>query len=252
MSRQTDKRVLITGAGARVGRHLAIGLAKQGWDIAVHYNSSAEGAQDAVAKITKAGGRAVTVQGDLCDAAQLDALVRNAAKALDGPLTALINNASTFERDAAKDFTRDQFDFHMDVNLYAPIALSRDFAAQTENGVIINILDQRVMAPAPDHFTYSLSKSALHWATATLAQSLAPGIRVNAVAPGPTLKNARQSAAQFQVEKASTLLGTGSPPDALLDAVSYLLSAYCVTGQTIVVDGGQHLGHFDGSDHTDE
>lgn len=245
MTNVAEKHVLITGAGARVGQHLAIGLAKQGWAVAVHYNGSEDGAMDTVNAISQAGGKAVAVQADLRSETSLNQFVTKAAKALGGPLSALINNASTFEDDSARDFTREQFDVHMDVNLYAPIALSQQFAAQTDTGVIINIADQRVLAPAPDHFTYSLSKAALHWATKTLAQSLAPAIRVNAIGPGPTLQNKRQSQAEFAAEKASTLLGTGSPPDALLDAVLYILNAQAVTGQMIAVDSGQHLSHFD-------
>ena len=132
----------------------------------------------------------------------------------------------------------------MDINLRAPVMLAQQFAAQLpkgETGSIINMIDQRVLNPDPTFFTYAMSKSALQWATTTLAQSLAPNIRVNAVGPGPTLKNHTQSEEDFSEEAASTLLGTGSPPQSLLEAVQYLLSATSVTGQMIAVDGGQHL-----------
>ena len=174
----------------------------------------------------------------------LGSLVERAANALGGPLTALINNASTFEDDRAEDFTRASYDHHMDINLRAPVMLAQQFAAQLpegETGSIINMIDQRVLNPDPTFFTYAMSKSALQWATKTLAQSLAPNIRVNAVGPGPTLKNHTQSDEDFLREAASTLLATGSPPQSLLEAVQYLLSATSVTGQMIAVDGGQHL-----------
>lgn len=236
-------RVLITGAGARVGRHLAKGLAAKGWAVALHYNRSRDGAQAMADEIIAAGGKAAIVQANLNVPAQLGSLISRASEALGGPLTALINNASTFEDDGAQDFTQAVYDHHMSVNLYAPLALSRDFAAQTERGVILNLLDQRVLRPAPDHFTYSISKAALYSATKTMAQSYAPNIRVNAIGPGPTLKNTRQDDTAFKKEAKSTLLGEGSPPDTLLDAALYLLGASSVTGQMIAVDGGQHLNY---------
>ena len=236
-------RVLITGAGARVGRHLAKGLAAKGWAVALHYNRSQSGAQVMADEIIAAGGKAAIVQANLNVPAQLNSLITRASEALGGPLTALINNASTFEDDRAQDVTRTVYEHHMGVNLYAPLALSRDFAAQTDRGVILNLLDQRVLRPAPDHFTYTISKAALYSATQTMAQSYAPGIRVNAIGPGPTLKNSRQDDDAFNREATSTLLGAGSPPDTLLDAAIYLLGASSVTGQMIAVDGGQHLNY---------
>lgn len=236
-------RVLITGAGARVGRHLAKGLAAKGWAVALHYNRSQSGAQAMADDISSAGGQAAIVQANLNVSSECGSLIRRASDALGGPLTALINNASTFEDDRAQSFTRAVYDHHMNVNLYAPLALSRDFASQTDQGVILNLLDQRVLRSAPDHFTYSISKAALYSATKTMAQSYAPNIRVNAIGPGPTLRNARQSDDEFNTEARSTLLGAGSPPDTLLDAALYLLGASSVTGQMIAVDGGQHLNY---------
>lgn len=233
--------ILITGAGARVGEVLARGLAQDGWNIAIHYNRSGASAQALAEQITSAGGNAVPVQANLNVPDELNSLVKRAAEALKMPLTALINNASTFTPDGADDFTRASFDHHMDVNLYAPLALSRNFAAQCTQGVILNIIDQRVLKPNPEFLTYSISKSAMFWATKTLAQALAPTIRVNAIGPGPSLKNTRQSDADFEHEASKTLLGIGSPPETLLEAARYLLSASSVTGQMIAVDGGQHL-----------
>ena len=239
-----SRAILITGAGARVGRYLAKGLAADGWDIAIHYNRSKQGAEDLAAAISEQGGKAAIVQGNLFVPQDLDSLIARASDALDKPLNALINNASTFEDDRAGDFTRASYDYHMDVNLRAPVVLTQKLAAllpKGKTGCVINMIDQRVLSPDPTFFTYAMSKSALHWATKTLAQSLAPHIRVNAIGPGPTLKNHRQSDADFAGEAASTLLGTGSPPESLLEAARYLLSASSVTGQMIAVDGGQHL-----------
>ncbi len=239
-----SRAILITGAGARIGRHLARGLAAEGWSVAIHYNRSKQGAEALAADIAEKGGRAAIVQGNLFVPQDLDSLMTRASDALDEPLTALINNASTFEDDRAEDFTRASYDYHMDVNLRAPLVLAQKLAAQLpkgETGCVINMIDQRVLKPDPTFFTYALSKSALHWATKTLAQSLAPHIRVNAIGPGPTLKNHTQSDDDFAGEAASTLLGTGSPPESLLEAARYLLSATSVTGQMIAVDGGQHL-----------
>lgn len=236
--------ILITGAGARVGRYLAKGLAADGWAVAIHYNRSEVGAESLATEIKKQGGKAAIVQANLFVPQDLDKLVSRASIALREPLTALINNASTFDDDRAEDFSRASYDHHMDINLRAPVMLSQQLAAQIpdgETGCIINMIDQRVLKPDPTFFTYAMSKSALHWATKTLAQSLAPHIRVNAVGPGPTIKNYTQTDDEFAAEVESTLLGTGSPPESLLDAVRYLLVAKSVTGQMIAVDGGQHL-----------
>ena len=239
-----SRAILISGAGARVGRYLAKGLAAEGWAVAIHYNRSRKGAEALVNEITEQGGHAAIVQGNLFVPQDLDNLVIRASEALGQPLTALINNASTFEDDRAEDFTRASYDFHMDINLRAPVMLAQQLAAQLpkgEMGSIINMIDQRVLNPDPSFFTYALSKSALYSATKTLAQSLAPYIRVNAIGPGPTLKNHSQTDTDFAEEAASTLLGEGSPPESLLEAARYLLNAQSVTGQMIAVDGGQHL-----------
>ena len=239
-----SRAILITGAGARVGRHLAKGLAGDGWAVAIHYNRSKAGAEALANDINEQGGKAIIVQGNLFVPQDLDSLISRASEALAEPLTALINNASTFQDDRARDFSRASYDYHMDVNLRAPVILAQQLAAQLpkgEAGCIINMIDQRVLSPDPTFFTYAMSKSALHWATKTLAQSLAPNIRVNAIGPGPSLKNHTQTDDEFAGEAASTLLGAGSPPENLLNAARYLLMAKSVTGQMIAVDGGQHL-----------
>lgn len=239
-----SKAVLITGAGARIGAHLAAGLAAQGWAIAIHYNRSQGKAEALADKIKAAGGKAETIGANLFVPQDVESLVARASQALGCPLTALINNASTFEDDSAQDFTSADLDYHMMVNLRAPLRLSQHFAAQLperQDGVVINMIDQRVLRPDPTYFTYAISKSALYAATKTMAQSFAPHIRVNAIGPGPTLQNKAQTQAEFEAEADSTLLGSGSAPDSLLQAAVYLLEAESVTGQMLTVDGGQHL-----------
>ena len=184
------------------------------------------------------------MQANLFVPQDLESLVSRASQALGNPLTALINNASTFENDDAKTFSNADFDYHMNVNLRAPLRLAQQFAVQLPDGAsgsIINMVDQRVLNPDPSYFTYGISKAALYAATKTLAQSLAPQVRVNAIGPGPTLQNKAQTEDEFKLESSSTLLGKGSSPDDLLDAALYLLGAETVTGQMLTVDGGQHL-----------
>ena len=232
------KAVLITGAGTRVGAHIARGLAADGWHACIHYNRSAGKAQTLVDDIIGQGGSASTVGGNLSVPQDVNTLIERC----DRPLQALINNASTFSPDTAQDFTTSLWDYHRAVNLDAPLRLSADFAAQAQTGgAIINMIDQRVLKPNPQFFTYSLAKAGLFWATKTMAQSFAPNIRVNGIGPGPTLENTEQAEGEFTAEAKATLLGKGSPPDTILHGVRYLLSATAVTGQMIAVDGGQHL-----------
>jgi NAD(P)-dependent dehydrogenase (short-subunit alcohol dehydrogenase family) len=161
-----------------------------------------------------------------------------------GPLTGLVNSASIFERDEWATATQGSWNRHMTVNLRAPFVLLQEFARalpQSAHGAIVNIVDQRVLKPTPQFLSYSLSKAGLFWLNTTLAQALAPRIRVNAVAPGPTMINARQSEEQFRRQREATILGTGAEPQDVCGAVRYLLDAPAVTGQMIAVDGGQHL-----------
>lgn len=239
-----SRSILITGAGARVGAHFAKGLAREGWSVAVHYNRSKDGASTLAAQIHEAGGKAKIVQANLAVPQEVDSLISRASSALGEPLTALINNASTFAPDTAENFTRAGYDYHMEVNLRAPLLLTQKLAEQlpaASAGVVINIIDQRVLKPNPTFFTYTTAKAALYWATKTLAQSYAPKLRINGIGPGPTLANVHQKAGEFDAEVAGTLLGTPSNPDALLDGVRYLLGAESVTGQMIAIDSGQHL-----------
>ncbi|HEV2562605.1 MAG TPA: SDR family oxidoreductase [Rhizomicrobium sp.] len=235
------KNVLVTGAAKRLGRAIALDLARDGWNIAIHYNSSEADARAVAAEAR--GVRTALLKADLSREDETAALVQRAAAEL-GPITALINSASIFENDDWQNATRASWDKHLNTNLRAPFVLSQEFAKQLPEGmtgVIVNIIDQRMLKPTPQFLSYSLSKAGLHWLTTTLAQALAPRIRVNAVAPGPTIKNERQSDADFSRQRMATILGTGATPDDICAAMRYLLSAPAVTGQMIAVDGGQHL-----------
>jgi NAD(P)-dependent dehydrogenase (short-subunit alcohol dehydrogenase family) len=235
---------LVTGAGARLGRAMAEALGADGWAVAIHYRGSKAGAEDAAATIRKAGGRAELVACDLADEAARAGLLAEAARKLGRPVTLLVNSASTFADDTATDHSRAEWDHHFEPNLRAPIHLAQQLARALpagEKGLVINLIDQRVWKLTPQFFTYTLSKAALWQATQTLAQALAPNIRVNAIAPGPTLRSIHQSAGDFAAEAAATLTGEGSSPEEIVRALRYFLSATSVTGQMIASDGGQHL-----------
>lgn len=243
------KRALITGAGQRLGQAMAQALGARGFQIAIHYRSSAKGAQKTLDAVKKAGGDGVLVQADLQSEADIQQLIPNAQKALndvfgEASLTLLINNASAFNDDDLRTHTADSWDLHMGVNLRAPIVLSQRFAEHIgpdDKGLIVNLVDQRVWKLNPTFFTYTLSKAALWTATQTMAQSLAPNIRVNGIGPGPTLQNERQAPEDFQKQVDATLTGEGSSPDEIVKALLYLVDAEAVTGQMLAVDGGQHL-----------
>jgi NAD(P)-dependent dehydrogenase (short-subunit alcohol dehydrogenase family) len=234
---------IITGAARRIGRRIALDLARDGWAVAIHCNNSRADAEALKAEIEKQGGRSVIVQGDLACADVPERLIAEAREAL-GPLTCLVNNASRFEPDEAGSVTLDSWTAHLDTNLRAPVFLSQSFAAQVPadaQGNIINIIDQRVWKLTPKFFSYTASKSALWTVTRTLAQALAPRIRVNAIGPGPALPNVRMDEEDFARQARLTLLKRGTSPEEISAAVKYILSAPAMTGQMIVLDGGQHL-----------
>jgi NAD(P)-dependent dehydrogenase (short-subunit alcohol dehydrogenase family) len=237
------RAALVTGGAHRIGRAVALALAKHGYAVAVHARRSRAAAEEVAGEIAAAGGRAAVVEADLADHDAVLRLVPAAAAAV-GPLTLLINNVAEFEPDEIGRLDRARFDRHFAVNLRAPIFLAEAFAAQAPadaDAAIVNLLDQRVFKPTPRFFSYGLTKSALHVATTTLAQALAPRIRVNAVAPGPTLPSPRQDAAAFARQTHAVPLGRGPSPQEIAAAVLYLAGAASVTGATIAVDGGQHL-----------
>ncbi|MGE3873172.1 MAG: SDR family oxidoreductase [Parvibaculaceae bacterium] len=244
MNNSTATRsALVTGAARRIGRRIALDLARDGWAVAIHCNSSRPDAETLKAEIEAGGGRGVIVEGDLACADVPERLIAEAGRAL-GPLSCLVNNASRFEPDEARSVTLDSWTSHLDTNLRAPVFLSQSFAAQvpTETqGNIVNIIDQRVWRLTPKFFSYTASKSALWTVTRTLAQALAPRIRVNAIGPGPALPNARMDEEDFARQARLTLLKRGTSPEEISAAVKYILSAPAMTGQMIVLDGGQHL-----------
>ena len=244
---------LVTGAGKRLGRAMALYLAERGHDVAVHYASSAEAAEAVAAEIRAMGRRAATLQADLTDEGETQGLLPAAAAALGGPITCLVNNASIFEYDNLRSATRESWDRHMESNLRAPFVLTQAMAAQGLEpgtdvvgepravGLVVNMIDQRVRKLTPEFSTYTIAKMGLWALTRTAAQGLAPAIRVNAIGPGPTLRGGRQSVDHFARQRANTVLERGADASDITAALGYLLDAKAVTGQLICVDGGQHL-----------
>lgn len=238
------KVALVTGAGRRIGRALALDLAAQGWTVAVHYFSSKADADEVVAECGRLGGRAVAVQANLAREAEVDDLVPEVIERL-GALTLLVNNASVFERDEAADATRQSWDLHMEVNLRAPFALSQAFVRQLpqgRSGLIMNILDQRVWNLTPHFLSYTLSKSALWTLTRTMAMAFAPDVRVNAIGPGPTMRNERQSEDHFKAQWSAVPLKRPTAAADICAALRFFIESPSVTGQMLALDGGEHLG----------
>jgi NAD(P)-dependent dehydrogenase (short-subunit alcohol dehydrogenase family) len=233
---------LVTGAGRRIGQALALEAARAGYDVAVHHRGPADEAVETVAAIQSLGRRAIAVSAELSDEAQVAGLIARTAEL--GSLTLLVNSASSFNDDRVGSLDRALWDAHLETNLRAPIVLAEAFAAALPDGaegLVVNIVDQRVWRPNPQFFSYSLSKAGLWWATQTLAQALAPRIRVNAIGPGPTLPSVHQAPGEFEAEAAGTLLQRHADPEDLAAALRYLIDAKAVTGQMIAVDAGQHL-----------
>ncbi|TVQ57499.1 MAG: SDR family oxidoreductase [Rhodobacteraceae bacterium] len=244
---------LVTGGAKRIGRALALDLAAAGWAVAVHYNTSREAADATVAEVRATGAAAAAVGADLLDHAAVDALVGRAAEALGRPLTLLVNNASIFEHDTLATATRAGWDRHVDSNLWAPVALTRDFAAQAPEpeidalgrpvaaACVVNMIDQRVWKPTPEFMTYGVAKAGLWAFTRMAAQALAPKVRVNGIGPGPSLQGPRQTPEHFARQQSAVPLQRGADPSELAAALRFILSAGAMTGQMIALDGGQHL-----------
>jgi NAD(P)-dependent dehydrogenase (short-subunit alcohol dehydrogenase family) len=227
---------LVTGAARRIGRALALTAARAGYDVVVHHHNS--DAAGAAREIEALGVRARVVSADLADAAACQALAGG------GELRLLVNSASLFEDDRISTLTPEGWDAAIAANLRAPVLLAQAFAKALPPGaeaLIVNVIDQRVLKPTPQFFSYAVSKAGLWAATRMMAQGLAPAIRVNAIAPGPTLRSIHQSADDFAAEASAAPLGHGATPDEIGQALAYLIDARSVTGQMIAVDGGQHL-----------
>ncbi|WP_431301436.1 SDR family oxidoreductase [Sediminicoccus sp. BL-A-41-H5] len=237
------RRALVTGGAKRLGRAISLALADAGFDVAIHYNSSEAEAEALAAEIRARGRAAAILKADLMREAEVARLVPGAGEAL-GPLGVLVNNASTFERDEWNDATRQSWDQHIEPNLRAPFRLMQDFAMALpapQHGVVLNMLDQRVMSLTPHFVTYTVSKAGLWALTQQMALALAPRIRVVGIGPGPAMPSPRQSQAQFDRQCASVPLARGTSPEEIAAAAMALLSLSSVTGQVIHLDGGQHL-----------
>ena len=235
--------VLITGAAKRLGRAFAIDLAQAGWPVAIHYNGSATAAREVRDFIKQSGGRAEIVQADLSDGHAVNDLVEQ-AESLIGPIGVLINNASVFEWDDTPSANDASFGLHMDVHLKSPLTLSQKMIERLNpkaGGVIVNVIDSRVLNPKPRHLTYTLSKSGLWTMTRMMAEELAPRVRVNAIGPGPILPPAGQTEAQFRDRCARLPLQRPASLAEACDAVRFLISQRAVTGQMIALDGGDHF-----------
>ena len=238
------RTALVTGAAHRIGRAIALDLAEQGFDLAIHYNRSDEAAEELAVQIRGMGRRAATLAADLGHEEETASLIGRAAEAL-GPVGCLVNNASRFEFDVWDKATRESWDIHMEANLRAPFLLSQGMASALPDeaeGVIVNLLDQRVWNLTPYFITYTLSKAALWTLTQTLALALAPRIRVNAIGPGPTLKSERQKEDHFRMQWDATPLQHGAIPEEIAAGIRYIVAARSMTGQMIALDGGEHLG----------
>jgi len=237
------RAALVTGGAKRLGRAIALALAGEGFDIALHYATSAAEAEATAEAIRALGRRAVTLAADLARETEVAGLMPAAIAAL-GPVGVLVNNASTFERDEVGDATRASWDRHLEPNLRAPFVLTQGFAAALPagaEGVVINLLDQRVWSLTPHFVSYTVSKAGLWALTRSLALALAPRIRVVGIGPGPALPSPRQSQAQFDRQCASVPLRRGTSPDEIARAAIALLALPAVTGQMLALDGGQHL-----------
>jgi NAD(P)-dependent dehydrogenase (short-subunit alcohol dehydrogenase family) len=237
------RAALVTGGARRIGRGIALALAEAGFDIALHCQASLTEAEATAAEIRALGRRCVVLQADLQAEAQVRPLVAAASAAL-GPLGVLVNNASTFERDEWHDADRDGWDRHIEPNLRAPFVLMQDFARAlppVAEGLVVNMLDERVWSLTPHFVSYTVSKAALWTLTQTMALALAPRIRVNGIGPGPTVPSPRQTQSQFEAQCRSVPLKHGSSPAEIGCAVIAMLYLPSLTGQMWALDGGQHL-----------
>lgn len=243
MAAQPRGVALVTGGARRIGRALVRACAQAGYDVAIHCRAVDDDAQAAAAEVRSLGRKASLHACDLRREAETAPLIGEVEAEL-GVVTLLVNSASVFEGDSFQAMNRASWDAHLETNLRAPLVLAQAFARRLpadRHGLIVNILDQRVLDPAPHFFSYSLSKSALWDATRMLARDLAPRIRVNGIGPGPVLRSVHQTEAEFAEEAQGALLGTAVAPDEIGQALAYLIDARSVTGQMIAVDAGQHL-----------
>jgi NAD(P)-dependent dehydrogenase (short-subunit alcohol dehydrogenase family) len=238
------RTALVTGGAQRIGEALVRALAADGFAVAIHYNKSANVAQNLAERVRSGGGKATAIDADLADEAAVSALLPRAEREL-GPIGCLVNNAAVFANDTVETVTRESWDLHLAVNLRAPFVLIQNLAARLPadmSGVVINLLDQRVWSLTPYFVSYTLAKAGLWTLTQTMALALAPRIRVNGIGPGPALPSPRQSPEQFARQCELMPLRRGTSPREIAAAMRFILSAPAMTGQMIALDGGQHLG----------
>lgn len=246
MSKITSKVkqvALVTGAARRIGREISLHLAARGFAVGLHCNASRSEAEAVAREIAQTGGQAAVLETDLADALAVEGLIGRTARAL-GPPTCLVNNAALFQYDEARSFAVETWLLHHSVNLLAPIVLAREMARglpHGASGTVINMVDQRVMRPTPAFFSYGVAKAGLWAATEMLAQALAPRIRVNAIGPGPVLPNSHQAADDFEAQQRALPLERGASPAEVAAAVGFILDQPAMTGQLLLLDGGQHL-----------
>jgi NAD(P)-dependent dehydrogenase (short-subunit alcohol dehydrogenase family) len=243
ISASIPRAALVTGAAQRLGGAMALALAEAGFDVAIHCNASRDAAEALLARVRAVGRHGTIVQADLAQEAQVVDLLPRAAAAL-GPIGVLVNNASAFERDEWHSATRESWDTHLETNLRAPFVLTQHFARAlpaAAEGVVVNMLDQRVWSLTPHFTSYTVAKAGLWALTQTLALALAPRIRVNGIGPGPALPSPRQTQAQFERQNASVPLGHGTTPEEVARALLAILALPAMTGQMIALDGGQHM-----------
>ncbi len=237
------RAALVTGAARRIGRAIALDLARQGFAVAVHYHRSRCDAERVVREIAQDGGRAVALSADLSDEAAVAALLPRAAEAL-GPIGLLVNNAAVFDYDDIASADRASWEAHIEPNLWAPLVLIQAFTEalpEDQGGLVVNMIDSRVLNPTPRNLSYTVSKAALWSLTQSLARALAPRIRVNAIGPGPVLPPAGQTEAQFESRCQRLLLRRPATPEEIAAALRFLIAAKSVTGQLLALDGGNHL-----------
>lgn len=239
------KTALVTGGAKRIGRAIVTDLALNGWQVVIHCRSSVAEAEDLISDLAAKGAeKMATVIADFSDRPAVQGLINQAQEAIGSPITLLVNNASLFEEDDITSFSCDGWDAHMDANLLAPAMLSQAFFLQLPEGIqgnIINIIDQRVWKLNPQFFSYTTSKTALWTATQTMAQAMAPRVRVNAIGPGPVLASIHQSDDTFAHEASAVPLGHGPSLTEIARTLRFITETPSMTGQMIALDGGQHL-----------
>ena len=238
-----NKNLLITGAATRVGKAIALHFAEKGWNIALHYFRSSSKAKELKKIIEQNWVKVALIKADLKNSKQVEKIVPLAKKKL-GAIDCLINNAALFEKDDISNFTTKSWNDHFNINLLAPTILTKQFAKQASKKTvsnIINIIDQRIFNLTPFFMSYTISKSGLQTLTQTMAMRLGPNIKVNAIAPGPTIKSKRQTDRHFRNQVKSTLLKKSVRLEDICDTVEFLINNNSITGQIVAVDSGQNL-----------